>query len=484
MLADKINELINKKFSDIIERINQRLLLDISNIPTPWKEVISRIDIYSLFQDVTRHWWTENEIQEYFEKLWITWYTIEKNIFYTEEYEYILNEYIWTAEMDLKKLKTESWTTYIEIFQNEYIMDQIRMYYEDFGIHFGIWKWDDSSNSNILWDSNSTNFGKILLRLNDKSWGAPFLKDIIKEMTEKKFASLVNHINSILNEDIKSFPESGLERNISMRTIFNHPEDYIENYDTEFEISKPSNINECSIYWSEIVDYNEIFQNNQMIMLLKCYYEDMGIKQLLTTADKWNNRYWFYSNEYCGIAFDFSQMKNDDSILFKTISSIDDLKNKKESTIQEMRNKELAQFIEKIDELIMKEVWKVISKNSTPIKFRASEIFPIKEIQESKPIYYFTWQYDYDHWEPEPIDEIDYINYRNYENNFWNYDLFESHWKMIEDYYCKNWFSISLIFDSKDLSSYKNDNNDWWETTYWPYNYIQVEKLEITRPNE
>jgi hypothetical protein len=84
--------------------------------------------------------------------------------------------------------------------------------------------------------------------LNDKSWGAPFLKDIIKEMTEKKFASLVNHINSILNEDIKSFPESGLERNISMRTIFNHPEDYIENYDTEFEISKPSNINECSIY--------------------------------------------------------------------------------------------------------------------------------------------------------------------------------------------------------------------------------------------
>jgi hypothetical protein len=49
-------------------------------------------------------------------------------------------------------------------------------------------------------------------------------------------------------------------------------------------------------------------------------------------------------------------MKNDDSILFKTISSIDDLKNKKESTIQEMRNKELAQFIEKIDELIMKEV--------------------------------------------------------------------------------------------------------------------------------
>ncbi len=149
--------------------------------------------------------------------------------------------------------------------------------------------------------------------------------------------------------------------------------------------------------------------------------------------------------------------------------------------IDETIDEELKIYINKIDNQILKNP-NISSIWSNPFEFRANLVFPITESNKTTAVWAeLTWYDDcnYEIWgDPEPIYSTpEYYDEMYYEEKFSNFRIYRQYWSKIEEYYGNSWMKIKLKYNYNDRKI-ESEDESWNIVTRWPYNYIQIEKMD------
>ena len=291
------------------------------------------------------------------------------------------------------------------------------------------------------------------------------LKEKLIEIIDNKVNNFVWKLNWAIFQEIKSNPELYSEKNYIIKIPVNK---VIEVWLDEQEIW---NWNDG--FWNEwenqfFDDYEKDFEVSELWKeigkKIEEYYASNGY-ELKIIKQEWVIPYYvdaITGNDSMTYEAEWSTVKEERK---KRVNYFWINKNWKEiyeksplfiidSTIEDELSSRFRKIIEDIDKIIIDEVSQKDSFNSLNLKFRASKIFLISEL---------SW-----------IDDVTDEEYTS-EEDFSRSIFWLAHRMRIEEYYTSQWFRLLLQFDSEFI--YDNELDD--AKCIWPYNFIQIEKMDI-----
>lgn len=493
MLIEELMEAANSKFGDIIEQINIKLLSRIKNIPLEWKSQNIYIDIYTLFnlEFLSTFGDTKGEIVNFYKFHSINDFCINENSNYDKDYaeEPVFKKYQWESWMNIEKLKTNKWTTFVEIFQNDEMIKRIRERYISLGIECEIilaesdklfYKIEDTLIYHKYDMMTLPHYRVIKFTLNEKSYTTSLLSEKVSILTQEKLDDLSDIIKEKALLKIQESPEKWLCIGLHMRDdIFCYPEDKEWVWDSSigyYDWAESYNYKESETWaWTS---YQEIFWSTKITNSLISRFHKQWIELNPQKALDWS---------YNILQLDLTNMKNDRSELFNNIKNIDMLTMEKQQHIQEEEDKIFTEHTQKIDAIILSNAIKLSWGTDNILIFRADKIFDIPHKMGN------SWERDdyipeernrHDDYDFEYTDDLgetqrayswntssEYVDLW-YEVNFRDTQFYHKHWGWILEYYSNNGFNLACQYSETEPGNENATGYGSW------YNYLLISSIE------